>query len=94
MLELPLRPLEGGRDDEGAPEGWKRASGHIVWDLKMDLTRKARRVLDGHNVPTPEGSTYAGVVSRESVRLALNYAALMEVCAADIRNAYLQAPSS
>jgi hypothetical protein len=36
------------------------------------------------------------VVSRESVRIALTYAALngLEVCAADIRNAYLQAPSS
>jgi hypothetical protein len=38
----------------------------------------------------------AGVVSSESVRIALTYAALngLEVCAADIRNAYLQAPSS
>jgi hypothetical protein len=35
-------------------------------------------------------------VSRESVRIALTYAALneLEVTAADIRNAYLQAPSS
>jgi hypothetical protein len=35
-------------------------------------------------------------VSRESVPIALTYAALngLEVCAADIRNAYLQAPSS
>ena len=41
-------------------------------------------------------STYAGVVSRESVRIALTYAALnhIDVMAADIRNAYLQAPSS
>jgi hypothetical protein len=39
---------------------------------------------------------YAGVVSRESVRIALTYAALngLEVCAADIRHAYLQEPSS
>jgi hypothetical protein len=50
----------------------------------------------GYKLPTPEGSTFAGVVSRESVRIALTYAALngLEVCAADIRNAYLQAPSS
>jgi hypothetical protein len=41
------------------------------------------------------GSTYAGVFSRESVRIALTYAAKngLEVCAADIRNAYLQTPS-
>ena len=62
----------------------------------MDFTRKARWVLDGHNCADPEGSTYAGVVSRDSVRIALTYAALngLDVFAADIRNAYLQAPSS
>jgi len=40
--------------------------------------------------------TYAGVVSRESVRIAFTYAALngLDIFAADIRNAYLQAPSS
>jgi hypothetical protein len=53
-------------------------------------------VLDGHKTPNPIGSTYAGVVSRESVRIALTYAALndLDAMAADIRNAYLQAPSS
>ena len=84
--------------DEGAsaPKGWHKVTGHIVWDVKMDFTRKARWVLDGHKTPDPEGSTYAGVVSRDSVRIALTYAALndLDVFAADIRNAYLQAPSS
>ena len=43
-------------------------------------------VLDGHKTPEPEGSTYAGVVSRQSVRIALTYAALngIDVFAADI----------
>ena len=65
-----------------------------MFDVK--ITRKARWVLDGHKTPKPTGSTYAGVVSRESVRIAFTYAALngLDVCAADIRNAYLQAPSS
>ena len=84
--------------DEGAhaPHGWKRVTGHLVWDVKMDFTRKARWVLDGHKTLDPIGSTYAGVVSRESVRIALTYAALneLDVFAADIRNAYLQAMSS
>ena len=84
--------------DEGAhvPHGWKQVTGHLVWDVKMDFTRKARGVLDGHKTPDPIGSTYAGVVSRESVRIALTYAALndLDVFAADIQNAYLQAPSS
>ena len=83
-------------NDEHVPVGWKKATGHMIFDVKMDFTRKARWVLDGHKCADPEGSTYAGVVSRESVRIALTYAALndLEVYAADIRNAYLQAPSS
>ena len=62
----------------------------------MDFTRKARWVLDGNKTPDPIGSTYASVVSRESVHIALTYAALndLDVFAADIWNAYLQAPSS
>jgi hypothetical protein len=83
-------------DGQAAPPTWKKVTGHLVWDVKMDFTRKARWVLDGHKTPNPIGSTYAGVVSRDSVRIAFTYAALngLNVCAADIRNAYLQAPSS
>jgi hypothetical protein len=82
-------------DGKSAPQGWAKASGHIIWDLKMDFTREAGWVLDCHKLPPPEGSTHAGVVSKESVRIALTYAALsgLEVCAADIRDAYLQAHS-
>jgi hypothetical protein len=82
--------------EKRAPVGWKKVTGHLVWDVKMDFTRKARWVLDGHLTPDIIGSTYAGVVSRESVRIAFTYAALndVDICAADIRNAYLQAPSS
>ena len=83
-------------DDEPLPVGYSLQSGHMVFDVKMDLTRKARWVLDGHKAEDVDGSTYAGVVSRESVRIALTYAALhdLDVWAADIQNAYLQAPSS
>ena len=83
-------------DDQNVPVGWSKQSGHLVFDVKMDLTRKARWVLDGHRTADPECSTYAGVVSRESVRIALTYAALNDipVVAADIQNAYLQSPSS
>jgi hypothetical protein len=78
------------------PPGWHKVTGHLVWDVKMDFTRKARWVLGGHKTPDPIGSTYAGVVSRESVRITFTYAALngVDICTAGIRNAYLQAPSS
>ena len=62
----------------------------------MDFTRKAQWVLDGHKMPSPIGSTYAGVVLHESVWIAFTYAALngVDVCAADTQNAYLEAPFS
>ena len=58
-------------DGSKAPSGWTKVMGHLVWDMKMDFTRKARLVLDGHKTPDLEGSTYVWVVSRESVRIAL-----------------------
>ena len=90
---IAFEVLEQGQQE---PVGWKKVTGHLIFDVKMDLTRKARWVLDGHKTPDPIHSTYAGVVSRESVRIAFTYAALnsLDVTAADIRNAYLQAPSS
>jgi hypothetical protein len=83
-------------EGESAPSNWKQSSGHLIWDVKMDFTRKARWVKDGHRTPDPISSNYAGVVSRDSVRIALTYAALneLDVFAADVQNAYLQAPSS
>ena len=62
----------------------------------MDFTRKARWVKDGHKTPEFESSTFAGVVGRDSIRIALTHAALnnLDVICADIRNAFIQAPSS
>ena len=78
------------------PKGYSKSSGHIIWDVKMDFTRKARWVKHGHLTKDPETSTFAGVVSRESVRILFTYAALneLDVCAADVQSAYLQAPTS
>ena len=69
---------------------------HLIFDVKMDGTFKARFVAAGCKTSDPDGSTYAGVVSRETVRLAFLYAALngLKVSSADIMNAYLTAPTS
>jgi len=68
------------------PPGYTLSSGHLVFDVRMTLKRKGRWVKDGHKTPEPQCSTYAGVVSRKSVRIALTYAALndLPVCAAEI----------
>ena len=40
---------------EQAPNGLKKVTGHLVWDVKMDFMRKARWVLNGHKMPDPVG---------------------------------------
>ena len=51
---------------------------------------------NGFETPQPDWSSYAGIVSYESICIALTYAALngLPVCGCDIQNAYLQAPAS
>jgi hypothetical protein len=66
----------------------------MIFDVKMDFTWKARFVANGAKTPDLTSSTFAGVVSKETVRIAFAYASLngLNLFAADIRNAYLQVP--
>jgi hypothetical protein len=45
-----LQVLDQGQDQ---PVEWSKVMGHIIFDVKMDFTRKARWVLDGHKTPNP-----------------------------------------
>jgi hypothetical protein len=58
------------------------------------LHQKCRLVAGGHVTDPPATITYASVVSRESVRIALTVAALndLDIMSADIKNAYLNIP--
>ena len=63
---------------------------HMVFSIKMeDFSQKACQVGGGHMVEDPKRLTYASMVSRESVRIALTLAALndLEVKTSDIQNA-------
>ena len=62
----------------------------------MDFTRKARYVAGRHVTAPPRASTYASVVSRESVRIALMLAVLndVDILATDIQYVYLNAPAA
>ncbi len=77
------------------PIGYKWIPIHMIFDIKMDLTRKARLVAGGHRTDPPTSLTYSSVVSRDSVCIAFLIAALndLQVLAADIGNAYLNAPT-
>ena len=45
------------------PPSWFKVTGHIIWDVKMDFTRKARWVKDGHKkTPVSTTTNYSGDV--------------------------------
>ena len=78
------------------PTGYNYLGCHMVFDVKQGtLQRKARFVGDGHKVEEPKCTTYASVVSRESVRLAFMLASLngLDILSADAEGAYLNAPT-
>jgi hypothetical protein len=66
---------------------------HMIFEVKMDFTRKARFVAGGHWTEPPANITYSSVVARDSVRIAFLLAALndIDILAADVGNAYLNA---
>ena len=83
-------------DGEEPPPGYQRMDGHLIFDVKLEnFRRKARYVAGGHQVKVSSAvMTYASVVSRETVRIALTMAALndLEVKTSDVMNAFLTAP--
>ena len=64
-------------DGEQIPVGSKHIGYHFIFDIKFDLTRKARLVADGHrHKDVPSHLTYSSVASRESVRIGFLLAVL------------------
>ena len=78
------------------PISWKSSRGHTFYNVKIYFTHKAWWGKYGHKTSYPDQSTYAGVISRDSVCIAFTYAVIncIDAIAADTKNAYLQAPSS
>jgi hypothetical protein len=91
-VRIAFKILNG---EESVPPTYQEIRCHMIFDVKMeDFRRKARFVAGGHTTDTPHTMTYASVVSRESVRIALTLAALndLDVKMADIENICLTAP--
>ena len=42
---------------QSTPIRWTQSSGHLVFNVKMNFTQKARWVKDGHKTPQPQKST-------------------------------------
>jgi hypothetical protein len=69
----------------------------MVFDIKLgNLAGKAQFVAGGHQTDPPKDMTYSSVISRDSIRIAFLVTALndLDVLAANIQNAYLNAPTS
>jgi len=66
---------------------------HLIYANKFDMRRKARLVLSGQLTPPSNNKAYSGIVSLEDVRTVLFLAELneLQLCAADIAQAYLEA---
>ena len=82
-------------DSENVPIGYTQCNLMMVFDVKLDLTRKCRLCCRGDLLDAPKSDTFASVVSRDSVRLFFLLAALndMDVLSCDIQNAFTSAPA-
>jgi hypothetical protein len=88
---VTLEQAQSGK--EPSMIGFQEIRCHVIFDVKMDFTRKARFVAGGHTTDTPGSITYSSVVSRDSIRLAFLIAGFndLDVLAGDVTNAYLNA---
>jgi hypothetical protein len=86
--DLTLEEVRAGKARDMI--GFQEIGCHIVFDIKMDITRKVRFVASGHMTDTPAAMTYSSVVSRETVRLGFLIAALngLDIMSCDLENAY------
>ena len=68
----------------------------LIFDVKIDFTRKSRMVARGNQTLPPSLITYSLVVSKQSVRIAFLVATLNDLYVSmfNISNTYLMAPAA
>ena len=84
---------DAGKGKHRLPRDYKLIHCHIIFDCKEDGRRKARFVAGGHLTEPPKDSVYSSVASLRSIRMVTFLAELndLELMAADVGNAYLEA---
>ena len=86
LLERGERPLPGH----------KEITCHLVFDIKLDMSGRARYVAGRHLSSVPTYMTHSSVISCDTVRIGFLIAALndlQEVLTGDTQNAFLSAPT-
>ena len=66
-------------DGKSTPFHYTQTSGHLIFDVSIPLELNSRWVREFHKNPQPEWSTFAVVVSRERIIIALTYDVLDEL---------------
>jgi hypothetical protein len=61
-----ITPEQARTGKEPSLNGFQEIRCHVIFDVKMDFTRKARFVAGGHTTNTPGSITSSSVVSRDS----------------------------
>ena len=89
-VEIAFKFLDDGTR---LPIAFKQITCHLIFDIKFDLTRKARYVGGGHLTKVSPSLSYSSVVSRDSVRIMFLIAALndLDIKMCNIGNAYCNA---
>jgi hypothetical protein len=79
------------RDDNIVPLGYKKFDCHMIFEVKLNLTRKAHLVVGSHQTEVLTEMTYSSVISQDSMRIAFTLAALndLNVLSTDVQNTYL-----
>jgi len=85
-----FRVLEEG---EATPVGSQWIPCHMVFNIKVDFSHKARFIARGHRAEAPNSITYSSVVSHDSIHIVFLLTALndIDILATDIGNTNLNA---
>jgi Reverse transcriptase (RNA-dependent DNA polymerase). len=89
--------VDSMQSGQAMPGSYQEIGYHYwVFDMKMDgsFAKKTALVAEGNTTETPTAMTYLSVVSRDSIHIVFLFATLnnLEICAADVGIAYLNAP--
>ena len=91
-LRPPFEEWEGTVDEIDGT--YQEIRCQLIFDVNIDenFRRKAKFVAGGHTTDIPDCMTYAYVLTRDSVFIALTLAALndLKIISYDIQNSYLK----
>ena len=69
------------------PVGYTQIRCHMIFDFKIDFTRKARFVAGGHLTNPPKQTVYSSIITLESAQIFFLICALKLAC--NVQNTYL-----